>query len=110
MRRQQRAHPRCQTFGLSRDIGLAASQMAQCRQTLREPVRIAVQMQCRFQRGEADLVQPQRAFERVAVDRLDQFTATDDETGLRSAEQLVAGEGHQTGALGHCFGHGRLAA
>ncbi len=38
----------------------------------------------------------------------DQVLAADDEAGLRAAEQLVAGEGDEVGAVGDRFGDRRL--
>ena len=40
--------------------------------------------------------------------RGDQILAADDEAGLRPAEQLVAGEGDEIGALGDGLAHRRL--
>ena len=54
---------------------------------------IGVEAQGRFQRGQPHLVEAQRAFHRIARDALDQMPAADDEAGLRTAQELVAGEG-----------------
>ena len=50
----------------------------------------------------------QRALHRIAVELRDQILAADDEAGLRTAEQLVAGEGDEVGAVGDRLAHRRL--
>ena len=84
--------------GLGGDLRLGAGEQAQRRQALGEAVGVAVEPQRRLERGDADLVEAQRALQRVAVDRGDEVGAADDEAGLRAAEQLVAGEGDEVGA------------
>ena len=72
---------------------------------MRQPVGIAIEPQRRLDRRQADLVDAQRPLERIAVDARDQFLASDDEPRLRTAKQLVAGEGDEIGALRHRLGH-----
>ncbi len=83
-------------------------EIAQRRQTLGESVGIAIKPQRRFDGREADLVDAQRAFHRVAVDLRDGGALADDEPGLRPAQQLVAGKRHKIGAVFYRFGDGRL--
>ena len=59
------------------------------------PRRVAVQAQRRLQRGEGQLVDAQRAGQRVAAAALDRLARADEEPGLRAAEQLVAAEAGQ---------------
>src|SRR5207253_6367477 len=41
------------------------------------------------------LVRPQRTLQRMAAQALDELAATYDDPGLRTAQQLVAGEAHE---------------
>ena len=50
------------------DLGCRAREQPQRRQPLGQPVGIAIEPQRRLQRGEPDLVEPQRPLHRVAVD------------------------------------------
>ena len=59
------------------------------------PRRVAVQPQRRLQRGQRELVDPQRPRQRVRARRLDRAGAADEQPRLRAAEQLVAGEADQ---------------
>ena len=77
---------------------LRAGQQPQRRQALGEAVGIGIEPQHRFERREPDLVEAQRALQRVLRQRGDQIGAADDEPGLRSAQQLVAAEGDEIGA------------
>ena len=90
------------------DLGSRPRQQADGRQALGQPVGIAIELERRFQRRHADLVDPQRALHRVAVDLRQQVLAADDEAGLRPAQQLVAGEGDEVGAVGDGLGDRRL--
>ena len=54
--------------------------------------RVAVQPQRRLQRGQRELVDPQRPRQRVRPRGLDRGRAADEQPRLRPAEQLVAGE------------------
>ena len=90
------------------DLRLRAREQPQRRQALGEPIGIAIEPQRRLERGEPHLVDAQRALHRVAVDLRDQVLAADDEAGLRAAEQLVAGEGDEVGAVGDRLRDGRL--
>jgi len=58
-----------------------------------------VQAQGGVERGEAEAVDAQRARQRVASDGLYEVGAPGDDAGLRSAEQLVAGEEDDVGAV-----------
>ena len=73
-------------------------QQPQRRQLFRQPVRIQIEQQNLLQRRQPRLVQPQRPLQRIRVHALYQFRATDDQPGLRAAQQLVAGEAHEVGA------------
>ncbi len=62
--------------------------------------------------GEGGLVGSQGAVERVAAEGFDPLAAADDDPGLGAAEELVAGETDQVGAIGEEFadrGFGRQA-
>ena len=63
-------------------------------------VRAGSRRECErpLERGERQLVGAQRALERMPPQPLDELAPADDDTGLRSAEQLVAGERHEVGA------------
>ena len=85
-----------------------AHEAAQRRQRLRQPVRIAVELEGGFQGREPDLVEAHGALDRVAGDAGHQFARTRDDAHLRPAQQLVAREGDEVGALGQRGPHGRL--
>ena len=72
------------------------------------PRRIAVQPQRRLERGEAHLVEPQRAQQRVLAQRIDSLLAPEHQPRLRAAEQLVAAAGDHVGPRRERFGKGRL--
>src|SRR5262249_20638413 len=57
-----------------------------------------------------ELVGTQRALQRMTTEALDEIRATDDDPGLRSAEELVAGEADEIGASGKGLPRGRLVA
>ncbi len=82
------------------DVGRRAREQAQRRQALRQPLRLAIEPQHRFERGQRHLVHAQRALQ---VDCVLIFSielgAPDDDAGLRPAEQLVAAEGDEIGAV-----------
>ena len=61
---------------------------------------VAVERQRPLERRERELVGPESPLERVAAESLDELGATDDDAGLRAAEQLVAREAHEIGAGG----------
>ena len=71
---------------------------------------LAVEPQRRLERREAQLVEPQRARQRVARGGGDRLGAPDHQAGLRPAEQLVAREADERGARGHGAAHRRLLA
>ncbi len=82
--------------------------MADGRKPRGQPVGIAVEAKRRFQRSKPDLVEPHRTLERMFGTAPDQIAPPDDEAGLRTAEQLVAGERHQIGAVAKCILHRAL--
>ena len=100
MRRQRRIDEGRKPRRLRRDLGMRTRQVAQRGQALGQPVGVAVEAQRRLERRDADLVEPQRPFQRVFVDRGDQVLASDDEARLRPAQKLVAREGDEVRALG----------
>src|SRR5204862_7426827 len=51
------------------------------------------------ERGQSELVRPERTHERMRADRRDRSRSADAEPGLGPAEQLVAAEGDDVGAL-----------
>ena len=69
---------------------------------------VEVERERSLERGERELVGPQRALERVAPQPLDQIRAADDDPGLRPAEQLVAREADEVRAGGEARGGRRL--
>ena len=52
-----------------------------------------------FQRGQGELVDPQRAGRGMPPQPLDEFGVAEQQAGLRSAEQLVAARGDEVGAV-----------
>ena len=72
------------------------------------PRRLEVEQQGAFERGEVELVDAQRALQRMAAQLLDQVCASDDDAGLRAAEQLVAAEADEVGAVGERAARGRF--
>ena len=73
-------------------------------------VAVEVRERDGFERGERDLVGPQRTRERMPREQRDEIGATDDDPGLRSAEQLVARERHERGAGVEALPHTGLVA
>ena len=71
---------------------------------------VEVEEQRALERGEPELVDAQRAMQRMAPQPLDQVGAAEDDTGLRAAEQLVAAEADEVGALLERGARGRLVA
>ena len=61
-------------------------------------IRVAVEPQGGLERGQAHLVQPHRAQQRVAAERIKHGGAADQQPGLGPAHQLVAAERHQVRA------------
>ena len=64
--------------------------------------------QRRFERGVGQLVNAERAHQGVSPERLDQRRASDEDPGLRAAEQLVAAEAHEIAPRGERRSHHRL--
>ena len=87
-------------------FGRASSRMVG--KSLRQPIRVAVELERRLERRQPDLVDAQRALYRVLVDPRQKMLAADDEPGLRATQQLVARERDQIGAVGDGFSDGRL--
>ena len=94
-----RAHGRC-----------VLVQHAQHRHLAQRPFRLEVEEERSFERGEAELVDAERAVQRMAAQSLDEVGAADDDPGLRAAEQLVAAEADEVGAGGERAARGRLVA
>ena len=90
------------------DVHFGPRQQTQRRQAFGDAIRIAIEPQRRFERGEADLVDAQRPLHRIALDARDQILAADDEAGLRAAQKLIAREGDEIGAGGDGFLDRRL--
>ena len=63
-----------------------------------------------LERRQRELVRAQRALQRVATEPLDEVGAPDDDPGLRPAEELVAGEADEIGAVAQALRGGRLVA
>ncbi len=95
-------------FGLGADLRLRAAEQAQAGEAFGQAVGVAIEVEHRFQRRKGQLVDAQGALERVLLDLLDQRLAADDQPGLRAAEQLVAAEGDDVGAVAQRFLHRRL--
>jgi hypothetical protein len=74
-------------------LGIAREQ-PQCREPQLQTVGVRIEPEHRLERRQPALVEPQRPLQRIAVELADEFGATDDDAGLRPAEQLVAAEGH----------------
>src|SRR5262249_38237664 len=70
---------------------------------------LVLEPKCPFERGERELVDAQRAVQRMTAEPLDQFAATHDDAGLRAAEQLVAGEADDVCACSERVTSGLLA-
>ena len=81
------------------DLAGWTRQQAKRREARRQPIRIGIKPQHRFERGQAGLVETQGALQRVAGELLDEVGAPDDEPGLRAAQQFVAAEGDEIGSL-----------
>ena len=60
--------------------------------------------------GQRELVRAQRALKRMSAQPLDEFRPTDDDPGLRPAEELVAREADEIGACAQALGRCRLVA
>ena len=76
------------------DLMSRPRQHPQRRKAFGEPDRIPIEFKRGLDGGEPDLVDAKRALHRIAIDRLDQIALADNETGLRAAEQFVAGKSH----------------
>ena len=90
------------------DVGCRAREQPQRRQTLRELLRLTIELEHRLERGERHLVHTQRTLEVVAFDFFHELGAPDDDAGLRPAEELVAAEGHEIGAVRQRLLRGRF--
>ena len=90
------------------DLRVRPGQQPQGRQALRQPRGIAIELQRGDDGGEANFIDTQRPFQWIAGNRLHMRAPADDEADLRAAEQLVAGKGHDIGAVGHRLAHGFL--
>src|SRR5207247_9341702 len=83
----------------SLDVGRRAREQPQRRQTLRELLRLTIELEHRLERGERHLVHTQRTLEVVAFDFFHELGAPDDDAGLRPAEELVATKRYEIGAV-----------
>ena len=90
---------RGQAFGTVADIVNGPGQQPQHRQALAQSVRIQVEAQDGIERRNDHLVVAQGPLHRVLLDFGDQIGAPGDDARLRSAQQFVAAEGDQVGAL-----------
>ncbi len=72
-------------------------------QALSESIGIPIQREDRGQGGNRDLVDAQRASERIPLDPLDQRSPPDNDACLRAPQELVTAEGHGVCAVGQCF-------
>jgi hypothetical protein len=71
---------------------------------------VVVKLQRPFQRRQRELVGPERPLERMAPKALDELGVPDDDSRLRPAEELVAGEADEVGAGGEAVARERLVA
>ena len=71
--------------------------------------RVEIEAQRSLERRERQLVRAHRPLQRMAPQLLDEVGASDDDAGLRPAEQLVAREADEVGAGGERFLRRRLA-
>src|SRR5690606_24028406 len=90
------------------DILLGPDEVFERRQSLVKAGGIAIEPEAGLQSRQANFVDSQRPFHRVLANALEQILAAGDNARLRTAEQLVTGEGDEIGALGKCFPYGRL--
>lgn len=97
---------RGEALGLGEDVGLRAAEQAQGGEAFGEALGVAVEGEHGFQRGEGELVHPQGALEGGLLDAVDECLAAEDEPGLGAAEELVAAEGDDVGAVAQGFLHG----
>ena len=75
-------------------------QQTERRQILCETLGPQIEHECRFERGQRQLAHAQRALHRVLAYAADRRLAADDQARLRTAKQLVAGEGDDIAAGG----------
>src|SRR5690606_18802971 len=85
-------HDRPKAQRLRADRALGPRQPSERRQALGEPLRRAIQPEHRLERGERQLVDAQRALQRMALQLSYELGAADDETRLRAAQEFVATE------------------
>src|ERR1700722_6253579 len=97
------AERRCD--GITKPLGHRAQllrwpgQGAQGRKALDNALRIEIKLQHRRDRRDRHLVEAKRPLQGIALDPRYERRATDDEPGLRTAQQLVAAEGDDIGAV-----------
>ena len=91
-----------------RSVGLVRGQHRQHRDLGPRALGLAVERERRLERGERELVEPQRAGERMRAGGGDRLRAADQHARLRPAEQLVAGEADERGAGRDRAAHRRL--
>ena len=87
-----------QRLGAAAEVLPLRRQHREGRVRLRERLRVEEQAQRRLQRHEPELVAPHGAVERVRAHPRDALARADDDPHLRTADQLIAGGGHEVGA------------
>ena len=92
------ATPSAQPLGARPQLLLAGLEHAEHRELGAAPRRVAVEPQRRLERRERQLVDAQRARQRMRAAALDRSALADHQARLRAAEQLVAGEADDGGA------------
>ena len=78
-----------------------AGQQPQGRQFSGQLFRVQIEAQRGLQRREGHFIRPQGALERMALQTGDQRFLSDNNSRLRAAQQLIAGEAHQADAGGN---------
>jgi len=95
-----------QAFGAGADLGGAQADHAQRGHFV--PALEEHAAQCGFERVQDQLVETQRAVERIPAQAGDEIGRARQQAGLRASQELVAAEGHQIGALPQTGGGERL--
>ena len=90
-------------------LGGRAPKLSECRQIRRNVAAAQVEPERRFERRQRELVAAQRALERIGLEAIDQIAPPDDQSRLRTAEQLVARKRYEAGPGRDAVGDDRLA-
>ena len=98
-----------QTLGAAADCVERLVQHPQHRHLAQRALGLEVERERSFERGQRELVRPQRALEWMPPQPLDELGPADDDPCLRAAEQLVAGEADEVRAGGQALARRRLA-